>query len=103
MLAIIGCTGFIKHTPDRSFLANNFADFIDMRVKKSFLNILFYLQYIREQQMFTFFGLHYAREMIPVHLSCVCYNWACGFHVAYALQEFADFLDVQVKALDFFQ
>ena len=34
-LVINGHAGFIQHTPDKSFLFNNFADFLDVQVKKS--------------------------------------------------------------------
>ena len=33
-LVIIVRTRFIQHTPDKSFLLNNFADFLDMTAKK---------------------------------------------------------------------
>ena len=35
---IIVCVNFIQHTPDMSFLANNFAYFLDVQVRKSRFN-----------------------------------------------------------------
>ena len=32
-LVILACAGFIQHTPDKSFLGNNSADFLDVGVK----------------------------------------------------------------------
>ena len=57
--------------------------------KKSFWKFFFTCSTFEYSRCLHFFALHYAREMIPVHLSCACYNWACGFHVAYALPEFS--------------